>query len=135
MLTITKDDRRDPGEGQYRVELVEIEVGAGGNDRPGNRFGYWCDKGHLRHMIHEVLEPFRYEFIDAIVNADPSFFVAAKTSPKVHRVTWGEDAVNGALSTLLDYRDGNVLALPRDSRPVQVAIDALRTALGDEVPF
>src|SRR5690349_6411767 len=93
VLTVTYDPTRSAESGQYRVELVEVPTDG---DRPGNRFGYWCDKGHLRHMAHAIFEPFRRDFIEAIINADPSF-LAPPPGPKVVQVTWHENAVRRAL--------------------------------------
>jgi hypothetical protein len=49
-------------------------------------------------------------------------------------VTWAPEAIKATLSTLIAYRDGRSDgdAPPRQSQMTQIAIDALRTVLGDD---
>lgn len=59
MLNVTRDlANRKEGEGQYYVELVNHTPFMGATNEKINRFGYWCDKGHLKHMILALIGQF-----------------------------------------------------------------------------
>lgn len=48
MLSIRYDPRRKIEDGQYYVELLDFDPT---DDSIVNRFGYWCDLGHLKVAI------------------------------------------------------------------------------------
>lgn len=56
MLNVSFDPNRPVDQGQYFVELIKPHDLPHG-DR-ADRLGYWCDKGHLRHMAKQLLQPF-----------------------------------------------------------------------------
>ena len=67
MLNVTFDPRRPYADGQYYVELTDHLL----NDyEKVNRLGYWCDKGHLRHMARQLVEPFAGNILSFLIGLD-----------------------------------------------------------------
>jgi hypothetical protein len=59
MLNVSRDSQhRSEDQGQFFVELVNHIPFMGHPQEKVNRFGYWCDKGHLKHMILALMAQF-----------------------------------------------------------------------------
>ena len=66
-----------------------------------------------------------------VIVGDDEIILRARQPSNRHSVQWAPGAIDAALATLLDYRDGNIANLPSTSQTVMVAIDTLR-AIGAE---
>lgn len=66
-----------------------------------------------------------------VIANDEEIILRAKAPTTHHKVTWAESAVDSALATLLDYRDGNIQRVAPDSQTIMVAIDTLRAVGAD----
>jgi hypothetical protein len=79
MLVVHRDSTQPASEGQYWVELVE-DVGMQHKKYP-SRLGYWCDREHLRHMVHVLLQHFQYELVEALISGEPLASVPPSAAP------------------------------------------------------
>lgn len=60
MLSIKKDKKRKPEDGQYLVEILTFRDTK--NPNAGlNRFGYWATKRKMIPVLHTLLDVFRDE--------------------------------------------------------------------------
>lgn len=66
-----------------------------------------------------------------VLSNEEEVILRARQPSNRHAVTWADGAINSALSTLLDYRDGNIRAIAPESQALAVAIDTLRAIGGD----
>lgn len=65
MLSIRKNKKRDPEEGQYLVEIIRFRDRK--NPTAGlNRFGYWATKKKMIPVFHTLLDVFRDEIDDTL---------------------------------------------------------------------
>lgn len=104
MLIVKRDLSRQRDEGQFYVALVDMQT--------ENRFGYWCDQAHLRHMVHTVVRHFEYEIISRLLDppVDP------------------DDEVR-RLRTAMAMAKGELVQTFTDNEHVQKAFEVLRDAL------
>ena len=65
MLNVTFDPSRRVDDGQYFVELSDHPKG---DLQRVNRLGYWCDKGHLKHMARQLVQPFAGEILGTLID-------------------------------------------------------------------
>lgn len=65
MLNITYDPSRPYADGQYYVELVQLDPT---DQRRCSRLGYWCDRGHLESGIAmPVLAQFNHKIFKKLL--------------------------------------------------------------------
>lgn len=64
VLNVRYDPTRPHDLGQYYIELVELDHG---RPQESRRFGYWCDKGHLRTCAIAVVKEFGGELAQALL--------------------------------------------------------------------
>lgn len=55
MLNVKRDESRREEDGQYFIELTRNRDLTIINC---DRLGYWCDKGHLKHMVLQFMKQF-----------------------------------------------------------------------------
>jgi hypothetical protein len=72
-----------------------------------------------------------YDDAYQVLVGDDEIILRAKAPKTSHAVSWAPGCLNAALAILLDYRDGNVHDLRRESDTVAIAIDALRSLGAD----